>query len=76
MLNSAEHEILNARKYKNIKKFIFFQAQMSLELSYFFLLINVEMPTTVAGKISCTAELSMKFFYNLGARFSPMAQLK
>ena len=31
MLNSAEHEILNARKYKNIKKFSFFQAQISLE---------------------------------------------
>ena len=24
MLNSVEHEILNAHKYKNIKKFIFF----------------------------------------------------
>ena len=24
MLNSAEHEILNAHKYKNIKKFSFF----------------------------------------------------
>ena len=27
MLNSAEHEILNAHKYKNTKKFSFFQAQ-------------------------------------------------
>ena len=30
MLNTAEHETLNARKYKNIKKFSIFQAQMSL----------------------------------------------
>ena len=29
MLNSAEHEILNAHKYKNIKKFSFFQTQIS-----------------------------------------------
>ena len=46
MLNSAEHEILNAHTYKNIKKFIIFQAQISLEC-YFFLLINVKMPTIV-----------------------------
>ena len=31
MLNSAEHEILNDYKYKNIKKFGSFQAQISLE---------------------------------------------
>ena len=31
MLNSAEHEILNAYKYKTIKKFSFFQAQITLE---------------------------------------------
>ena len=30
MLNSAEHEILNAQKYKIIIKFSFFQAQVSL----------------------------------------------
>ena len=34
-LNSAEHEILNAHKYKNIKKFSFFQAQISLECCFF-----------------------------------------
>ena len=28
MLNSVEHEILNAHKYKNINKFSFFQAQI------------------------------------------------
>ena len=31
VLNSVEHEILNAHKYKNIKKFSFFQAQISEE---------------------------------------------
>ena len=30
MLNLAEHEILNAHKYKNNKKFSFFLAQISL----------------------------------------------
>ena len=34
MHNSTEHEIVNARKYKNIKKFSFFRAQISLE--YYF----------------------------------------
>ena len=45
MLNSVEHEILNAHKYKNIKKFSFFQAHISLEWYFFLLLINVKMPT-------------------------------
>ena len=31
MLKSAKHEILNAHKYENIKKFGIFQAQISLE---------------------------------------------
>ena len=31
ILNSVEHEISNAHKYKNIKKFSFFQAQISGE---------------------------------------------
>ena len=31
MLNSAELEILKAHKYKNIKKFSFFQAQRRVE---------------------------------------------
>ena len=31
MLNSAEHEILNAHKYKNIKKFSILQAQIPLD---------------------------------------------
>ena len=37
----AEHGILNAHKYENIKKFNIFHAHISLELCYFFLLINV-----------------------------------
>ena len=31
VLNSVEHEILNAHKYKKIKKFGLFKAQLSLE---------------------------------------------
>ena len=31
VLNSVEHEILKAHKYKNIKKFGIFKAQLSLE---------------------------------------------
>ena len=31
MLNSVEHEILNAHKYKNIKKFCLFWAEVSPE---------------------------------------------
>ena len=31
MLDSAKHEVLNAHKYKNIKKLSFFQVQISLE---------------------------------------------
>ena len=33
MFNSAEHEILNTHKHKNVKKFGCFQAQISLECS-------------------------------------------
>ena len=36
MLHSAEREILNAHKYKYIKKFSFFQAQISLECYFSF----------------------------------------
>ena len=50
MLNSVEHEILNAYKYKNIKKFSFFSDPEKPRM-LFFLLINVKMPTI---------ELSMK----------------
>ena len=35
MLNRAEHEILNARMYKNSKKFSFFQAKKNLEKAIF-----------------------------------------
>ena len=46
VLNSGEHEILNAHKYKNINKFGLFKAQLSLEC-YFSPLIHVKMPTIV-----------------------------
>ena len=46
MLNLTEHEILNAHKYKNIKKFGFFLGSNKHRM-LFFLLINVKMPTIV-----------------------------
>ena len=61
MLKSAEHEILNAHKYKHMKKFSF-SSGSDKAIVLFFLLINVKMPTTVSGKNSCSDELSMKFF--------------
>ena len=44
--NSVEHEILNAHKYKNIKKFVFFLGSDKSRM-LFFPLINVKMPTVV-----------------------------
>ena len=46
MPNSVENEILDARKYKNIKKFGFFLGSDKPRM-LFFPLINVKMPTTV-----------------------------
>ena len=46
MLNSVEHEILNADKLKNIKKVGFFLGSDKTRM-LFFPLINVKMPTTV-----------------------------
>ena len=45
VLNSIEHEILNAHKYKNIKKFVFLGS--AKHRMPFFPLINVKMPTIV-----------------------------
>ena len=45
MLNSAEHEILNAHKYVNIKKMqLFFSGSNKLRM-LLFMLINFKMPT-------------------------------
>ena len=46
MLNSVEHEILNAHKYKNIKNSSFFPDSDKPRM-LFFLLINVKIPTIV-----------------------------
>ena len=45
-LFSVEREILNAHKYKNIKKFSFF-SDTNKPRMLFFLLIKVKMPTIV-----------------------------
>ena len=48
MLNSVEHEILHAHKYKNIKKFGFFLGSDKPRIRVlFFPLINIKMPTIV-----------------------------
>ena len=65
--NQADHEILNAHKYENIKKFSYFSGS-DKPIMLFFPLINVKMPTVVgiltfmSRKTSCSAELSMKTF--------------
>ena len=46
LLNSIEHEILNAHKYENIKKFGFLLGSDKARM-LFFSLINVTMPTIV-----------------------------
>ena len=43
ILNSAEHEILTAHKYQNIKKFSIFRLIQALNA--IFLLLNVKLPT-------------------------------
>ena len=65
VLNSVEHEILHAHKYKNIKKFGFLLGSDKHRM-LFFPLINIKMPTIVgiltfmSRKKSCSVELSMK----------------
>ena len=46
LFNSAEHEILNAHKHKNINKFSFFSGSDKPRV-LFFLLINVKMPIII-----------------------------
>ena len=50
MLNSAQHAILTAHKYKNIKKFSIFSGSDKPSM-LFFLFINVKMPSIV-GKFN------------------------
>ena len=48
MVNSAEHESLNAHKYKNYQEIQLFP-DSDKPRTLFFLLINVKMPTTIVG---------------------------
>ena len=65
MLNSVEHEILNAHKYKKYQEIQLFSGSDKPRM-LFYPLINVKMPTIVgiltfmSRKISCSLELSMK----------------
>ena len=47
MLTSVENEILNANKYKNIRKFSVFFSGSDKPRMLFFLLIKIQMPTIV-----------------------------
>ena len=64
MLNSVQHEILNAHKYKNIKIFSFLGSDKLRML--FSRLINIKIPTIfgiltfISRKKSCSVELNMK----------------
>ena len=72
MLNSAELEIVNARKYKNVKKFSFFFSDSDKPRMLFFPLINVKMPTIVGiltfsrRKNSMLSRVEHEFFYIFG----------
>ena len=46
MVSSAEHGILNAHKYKYIKKITFF-SNPDKRIMLFFMLLNVKLPTIV-----------------------------
>ena len=62
MLNSVEHEILNAHKYNNIKKFGF--SGLDKPRMLFFSLINVKMPTVV-GIFTLMSRKNLKFHAQL-----------
>ena len=58
VLNSIEHEILNAHKYKNIKKFVFFSGSDKPGM-LFFPILNVKMPTIVGILTFMSREIFM-----------------
>ena len=68
MLNSAEHKIINAHKYKNLRKFSTILGSDKL-IMLFFLFINVKMPTTVGILTFMSRKnfMQKKKFCNLGA---------
>ena len=74
MLNSAQHEISNAHKYKNCRKISTFLGSVKL-IMLFFLFINVKMETIVAILSRKNSMLNWveheKSFITLGPVFSP-----
>ena len=64
MLNSAEHEILNAHKYKNIEKFSFFSGSEKPRM-LFLLLMNFEIYEQ--EKFCAPLRWAWKIFYILEA---------
>ena len=73
MLNSVEHDILNAYKNKNIKKFSIFEAQISPEC--YFPLINVKMPTIVGILTFMSRKNLMLSCVEHGKSFIPRGQI-
>ena len=69
MLNSAEHEILNAHEYKKIKKISIFSGSDKPRM-LFFLLSNVKMPTFMSRKNFNLSSVVHENLYNLVARGS------
>ena len=75
MLNSVQHEVLNAHKYKIIKKTFSFFSDSDKPRMLFFLLISVKMPTIISVVVILFAEnckepfaLQKKKTHNFGAR--------
>ena len=68
MLHSSVHGILNAHKYKNIKKFSVFFSGSDKSIILFFLLINVKMPTTV-GILTCMSRKNFMLCAEHGKSF-------
>ena len=62
MLILVEHEILNAHKYKNIKKFSFFQTQICREYYFSCWHFNIYEQEKFHAQLSW----AWKKFYNLG----------
>ena len=74
MLNSAEHKILDAHKYKKYQEIQLFSGSDKFKILYF-LLIKVKMPTIVgiltflSRKNLMLSRVEHEIFYNLGTRF-------
>ena len=74
MLDSAEHDILNAHKYTNIKKFSFLSGSSKPRM-LFFLLIDVKMPTIVGILTFMSRKMFMLSWVEHGKTFITWGQV-